>query len=305
MASWQILEVMQLGPALPPERGGQDLRALIYSWPTTSLCLIDQRLATEAYAGEDFVSGEGVNARGLDALEYLLFYEGDETTCPNTVEVVSSGAWDAAVTAGLRPRRAAYAALLAKDVAKQASTLNDAWKSFARELSTAGAASTTFDMTQDALNAVTDALFYLDTETKTMKLGEPSGRADGCGYATCPDDVEHPFAAFSKRAIAQKLVGAARGFRGDCDDDAAICGVFDLLRAVGAKDLASRLNDALKAATSTVDAIEPELAEALRADAPEPGAAYDALRELTVLMKTEMLSILDLSPPLSAADDSD
>jgi hypothetical protein len=56
---------------------------------------------------------------------------------------------------------------------------------------------------QDTLNALTDALFYLEDATKDMKLGIPAG-ITGCSDDVCPALVEAPYASRSKEHIAEK-----------------------------------------------------------------------------------------------------
>ena len=70
MATWQRAEMMQFGPAGTPSavRGGADLRAGIYSWPTVNSCRIDQEIVAGNYGNVGFFSGALANVYGLDAL---------------------------------------------------------------------------------------------------------------------------------------------------------------------------------------------------------------------------------------------
>ena len=56
MVAWQVVEVMQLGPAGSSFAavGGEDLRDEIYSWPTVNTCRIDQELVLGEYASDTF-----------------------------------------------------------------------------------------------------------------------------------------------------------------------------------------------------------------------------------------------------------
>ena len=68
--------------------------------------------------------------------------------------------------------------------------LADRWStSFGEELSTPGSPTSRFTTVQEALNAVSDALFYLDKMTKDAKLGTPLGLIN-CESETCPEVVE-------------------------------------------------------------------------------------------------------------------
>ena len=74
-------------------------------------------------------------------------------------------------------------------VASRAKELRDAWSpsggDFLARFSKVGADDAAYPTTQEALNAVSDALFYLDKETKDMKLAIPAGLKD-CTSETCP-----------------------------------------------------------------------------------------------------------------------
>src|SRR5690606_12725753 len=92
------------------------------------------------------------------------------------------------VERGLDEPRAAYAHAAARDIVVRAEALVEAWDpagaDFSAELAGAGSDGNAYATVQDALNAVSDALFYLDTETKDMKLAEPLGVMD-CGNEVC------------------------------------------------------------------------------------------------------------------------
>jgi len=116
MDAWQVVEAMQVGPALPRSKpGGAELRDHIYSWPLVSRCAIEEQIVARGYEAADFPTML-VSRRGLYALEYLLFYEGVDTACPPTSPVVSGGAWAALPAEELKARKRAYAAAAAKAV---------------------------------------------------------------------------------------------------------------------------------------------------------------------------------------------
>ena len=96
MASWQEVEVMQVGPAGSSLRAisGQDVRDEIYSWPTVNGCRVDQRTADGSWTDATFYEQNLVNAYGMDALEHLLFAS-PTSECPSQVVPISDGSWDA------------------------------------------------------------------------------------------------------------------------------------------------------------------------------------------------------------------
>lgn len=299
IAVWQRLEVMQFGPAaVMGTAGGQDLRDEIYSWPLVNRCRTDQETVEENYLDVSAFAAEAVNVRGLDAIEYLLFNDSSSNACPPQNAINQSGSWNA--VADVQQNRADYASTLAQIVLGHASQLRDAWEpgggNFVAELSAPGG---TYSTTQAALNAVSDALFYVETQTKDMKLGVPSGLS-ACDAATCPDELESLFAHASKEHVRNNLLGFRALFLGQD------IGFDDCLSAIGAADLSLAMASDLEDAIAAVDAIEEAtFALALQDDPDSVEDLYFAVKRVTDNVKTQFISVLDLELPQSVEGDND
>lgn len=308
--AWQQAELMQFGPAAESTApGGKGLRADIY-YPPPSRCSIDQVTAGKSYEEAGFISGALPNMRGLGSLEYLLFYEGADHGCTTPI-----ANWETEVVRELTPRRGAYATLLANDLPAKSTALLDAWDAskgnFAIEFATAGKGSTLYPTAQDALNAVSDALFYLDTRVKDVKLGRPLGIqecAPGvacCATAPCLDQVESKYAKRSKQHIRNNLVGFRKIFTG-CGPEFGGLGFDDLLVAIGAGALAEEMDSDLVAAIAVVDAFPyATLDEGLEKDPAAVRKIYDAIKQVTDALKTEFIGVLSLKLPAAGAGDAD
>ncbi len=241
MLSWQRAEVMQFGPlGRSPSPGAKDLRDPIYSWPLSSRCLMEQAIVSRGYADPSFATASLVNTRGLGAEEYLLYFTGTENGCPANAQINTSGAWAALGAAELRTRRAAYARVVAGDVATRAGALVAAWEpsggNFAGELARAGLGSAVFASDQSAFNAIVEGLFYLDDELKDLKIGKPLGLND-CPQASCADAVEAPYSKLGRAHVKQNLIGFRSLFFG-CGEGGAGLGFDDLLVGTGAGSVA-------------------------------------------------------------------
>jgi uncharacterized protein len=301
--AWQRLELMQVGPAAPSSQpAGQDLRDAIYAWPLGNACAVDQHLVDESY------TSALVNARGLGAAEYLLFYAGSDNACEPSAAINAEGTWAALDAPALEARRAAYAAFVVEDVATQAGALLAAWEpsgaDFAGELARAGQGSATFGKQRIAVNALSDALFYIEWATKDLKVARPAGLT-GCDAATCPELVESPWALRSKEHVRSNLLAFRALFRG-CGADASGIAFDDFLVAVGQAALAEELDGATLAALAAVDAIgEDDLVAALAADRASVVALHDAIKRITDLLRTQFLSLLDLELPQRVEGDND
>lgn len=305
---WQQAELFRFGPAGPPTTpGGKDLREYIYSWPLVSRCLVEQTIVSQSYADASFPTVALVNVRGLAAAEYLLFYTGTDNACAPSASINSSGSWAALGEAELAARKRAYAAVVAADVAARAEQLASAWApdqgNFAGQLASPGGEGSVYSSERMALNAISDSLFYLDTEVKDGKLGRPLGLVE-CDEATCPEAIESKYARRSKEHVRNNLLGFRRIALG-CDDGEGV-GFDDLLATIGAEPVATKLAGGIAGALAAVDAIEePNLDEALLYDPASVKALHAAIRQITDLLKTDFLTVLDLDLPKVIEGDND
>ncbi|MFT4704787.1 MAG: putative lipoprotein [Bradymonadia bacterium] len=306
MNTWQSAELMQFGPAgaMSLVAGGEDLRDLIYSWPLTNPCRIDQELEREGYAA-DF-DNMLVAGRGLDALEYLLFVEGTDNACAQTASINRDGTWAALDNATITARRTAYAQAAATAVMSDATDLVRWWSSdgqaFIDELSTAGQGSDTYGSASEAFNALTDAFFYLEKETKDMKLAIPLGIIN-CDETACPDAVEHPYAGRSLDSIRENVLAMQLLYQGG--PTTAAEGFDDWLTAAGASDLAATMHTQLSATLTALDAVDGPLHIAIVDDRDDALAAHEALRTFITTLKTQFITTLDLEIPNRAEGDND
>ncbi len=311
MSVWQRAELFQIGPAGPQGDviGGADLRDQLYSWPLTNRCVIDRELTQQGYADAPaFFARVLVNVRGLDAMEYLLFREDGANACSPQNAINAQGQWAALGQDEITSRRAAYAATLAADVKARAQTLRAAWsdqgEGWANKLTRSGSPQGAYATTQEALNALSDAMFYLDKEAKDIKLAGPAGIM-GCAQDTCPEQLESPLAKHSGQNLAQNMRGFQLLYHGGAPDDADAFGYDDLLRAVGATALADDMSARIASAIEALDGLSPSMEALLESDAQRVVEAHAAVRLVTDLLKTQFVSMLDLELPQRAEGDND
>jgi uncharacterized protein len=304
---WQRLELFQFGPAgLTKKPGGQGLRDYVYSWPLVSRCLVEESIVAQGYAAPTFASTALINVRGLAAAEYLLFYDGTANAC-SPASPINTGPWAALTTTELAHRKAAYAAVVASDVAAKAKQLADAWDpaqgNFADQLAHAGQAGSIYASDRAALNAVSDALFYFDSVVKDAKLAKPLGIRD-CEAGSCPEALESLYAHRAKRHLANNLAGFRMLFFG-CTTDADL-GFDDLLTAAGASAVASDLSKKYAAVVAALDAVtEDDLGKALADHPASVQAVHAAARDVTDILKVDFVTLLDLELPAEVEGDND
>jgi predicted lipoprotein len=313
MELWQVAEVMQIGPAGPAsdDAGGLDLRDRIYAWPVINACRVDQETLAESYREPTAVAARAANIRGLAALEHLLFAPDARNACPQNAEINTSGAWDALGQAEVATRRAAHAHALSRDLAGLAATLRDAWEpgagDFRGAFAEAGVATAPFPTAQEALNHVSDALFYIDKEVKDLKIGTPLGYFS-CAADTCPERFESRASLNTRANLAANLRGFRLLFSGADTSAAARANPRNfqaLLVAAGASPLADAMLDAADGIDARLDAIRTDMESALANDPAQAEALYEAVKGLTDLLKTQFVGTLDLDLPNRAEGDND
>ncbi|MEM7501859.1 MAG: imelysin family protein [Pseudomonadota bacterium] len=233
MDSWQRNEVMQVGPAgrsTNPDSvaGGQDFRELIYSWPFT----VDECALEEAADNGDAVDGTTpINITGLGAIEHLLFSDVPPVACASQPDAAA---------------RAAHISRLADRVALLAASLRARWEpgddNFLEQWNTAGlSSSVTYARPQDALDALSIALFYVEKITKDRKIALPTGLpATGL---TCSDPIACP--EFLESRLSERsgtnLTINVQAFRDLFTGVNGGMGVNDLLIGIDRQDLADQI----------------------------------------------------------------
>lgn len=297
MDAWQIAEVLQIGPASRDGVGSAGLRDELYSWPQHNPCRVDQEVAQGAADEPGFADSRLVNAYGLDALEYLLFFDEAANQCPPQVPPNSDNAWSQMGADEVARRRAQYAAAVAAQVHRDAQRLATDWDAFSVDLTAA------WPSGPAALNAVFAALFYLELMSKDAKIGDVAGITAGCTTDACPENAESRWSGRDARNLRANLQAAKAVLFGA--DTAESVGFTALLDARGAAQLTADLRVTLDAAIVSIDSLDGPFSELALTRGDDLRAAYTALKALTDLLKTQFVTTLNLSVPDEGAADND
>ena len=302
MLIWQELEVAQVGPAGSSLTAvaGEDVRDEIYSWPTVNPCRVDQEIVSNGWLDEGWFDATLVNSYGLDALEHLV-YGGEDNACPGQVDINADGTWQAMTPDEVDQQRVAFGLALTDHLRQQSQDLAERWSpeagNFSGALALAG--SSPYASAQEALNAVFDALFYLELVTKDRKLAQPLGLSN-CSTTTCPDDAEHLISGISGDAIVANLVGFERLFTGGEG-----AGLDDLLRDLGHAELSDEILAEVAVAIETAEQSGLAVHDGVESNPAEMRAVYDAVKGVTDLLKGDLVTVLALTIPSEAAGDND
>lgn len=303
MLVWHELEVMQVGPAASSLSavGGADVRDEVYSWPTVNGCRVDQETVTSDWLDAGYFEANVVNSYGLDAVERLA-YAGLDNDCPSQVDINANGTWSSLSESQLVAQRAGFGQALVAHTIDAASELAYEWSAdgggFGDALGSA-ATSGPYSSEQEALNAVYDALFFVETMVKDRKLAQPLGLRD-CSTGTCPDDAEHLESGLSALAIGANLRGFRLLFTGG--DDA---GIDDLLAELGHSALSDEILAACDIAIATAEATDGRVDDLVDSNPDAVQTLHDDVKALTDLLKGDLVTVLQLTIPAEAAGDND
>lgn len=292
MVPIQRLEAQQVGPAASSivDAEGQDLRDRIYYWPGTNLCRIDQEIVAGAFQTEGWVDAALADVRGMGAVEYLLFHDGEDNACAAQVDINSGGAWVALGPAEVRSRRARFAAVLVEDTLDAAFVLSEIWADGHGETFAEGDPA-------ERLDELLRAFLYLDTHSKDQKLAIPLGILACAG---CSTDPESAWADLGVDHLRDNLRGFEALWSGTDS------GGFDtLLRDAGHAAVAVAMADAIAGTHTSLDAVPGTFKDVRAADPAPLVAVHASLKGVTDLLKGDVPTALGLHLPAEAAGDAD
>ncbi len=300
--AWQRAEAALVGPAAMDHRA---LREWIYAWPLRVPCGLDKAtVQTWSAPGTYDVAAEVPNARSLYSIEYLLYTTQTAHTC-----AIEPAGW-AQLGADLPRARCRHAKLLADDVAAQAAKVRDAWRpdggDYVGELVRAGQGSS-IPSAQEAVNRITDGLFYVDKYVKDMKLGEAAGISENaCGVVgmTCVLEIELSMSDRGVRAIRVNLAALREVFTGKTSRSDGP-GFDDFLIAVGNADLATKMVASLDASIARASELPDSYADALASQRDKVVTLHTTIGGFTTELKSQFLTVLALEIPDEVAADND
>lgn len=313
MDSWQKAEMMQFPQFLID--GG--IRNNIYSWPIKNTCGVDLDVTyfkSGSVNGQAYdISKRTASRKSMVALEYLLFNETLTHTCTGSV---APDSWDNQTEQYRKVARCEYATEVAKDVADNAQQLMTKWlgedgvSGYAQILKSAGNDDNEFATDHDAVNKISDAIFYLDLFTKDGKLAEPLGIfANECGSQACPEVVESKYSQHSIKNIINNLQALKEFMQGQVADDTSLIegaiGFRDYLIDVGDQETADSIDANIITAITNAQAYETSLADTLISDEEKVLQTHTDVKNITDQLKTDFINSLALELPKTAAGDND
>ncbi len=313
MSDFQLTEAHQIGPILK-DAGALRSRLITPEDSNFSTCGIDQ--STLLSRKPDFgIETRLANQKGLSALEYLLFNEQLDHTCP--AQIPETQNWNERTEQQRRLFRCEHAMLLAQDIASAATAVERAWQvdgdNYRAEFAYP-------DNAEAIISLLSEALFYVEISLKDVKLGPVIGLHNRCSRVACPDNVESPYSQTSLHNIADNL----QSFR-DLFTGREGLSFDDIIRSEGVAEVSQRIVQQVDDALALLDAAPASLSaqaqsqlalnddtacinSAANPDADQTAhacALHGLVKRITDSMRTDFITVVNLDLPERAQSDND
>lgn len=312
--SIQVVEMLLLGPLVANE-GGLHHRIHPYIDFPLATCSLDQAVVSHT-EGDYSIDIRASNQKGLPAIEYLLANPNLNHSCP--AQVPATQGWNGLSEVERKRQRCNLAQTVAVDVADATASAFALWdpedgnflSEFTRDINTG----TNFQ-------ALSDALFYVEKNTKSRKLTVPLGLDSDCSTVTCGALVESPYLERSLDNIAINLETFLLIYEGGAD-----FGFDDIIEQAGFPDVNQRFRDQVIAARTNAENASVGLAEQVKtladsgrsADCVNAFANPDAedksfsacnlaglVKRVTDDLKIDFVTIIEVSIPGNVQSDND
>lgn len=269
---WSVTAAFVIGPVVEQMQVGP-----LDFWPVRSDTVDDAVAAAPAAVDAAYVDSRGTSAKGLPALEYLLYAD----------------------PAALTGTRCSYAAALADDIVERTAAIADAWPAQAEAFKSAGDSGSPYTSTQAAVDALVNATIENLYAMVKSKLDRPLGNLTGS-----PVDVSLVESRYSDNSLTDlrcNLDGFALVYLGA---DLKSGGAPGLGALVADRDpeLDVRITDQLQIAGDALAAIPPPLSRALADDPSLVQTARDEIDTLRRYIKLDVAQLLNVTLSISDND---
>ncbi|GAB4582019.1 MAG: hypothetical protein Fur0022_47710 [Anaerolineales bacterium] len=232
---------------------------------------IEEFIATEPQIDEVFIEGIGSTAKGLPAIEYLIFdSDGDTARLLERFADSQRGAYLTALTAYLHTRAEALYAYWSPGGGNYVQTFTEA-------------ASDGTDL-QGSISLLANELIALNEMLIRDKIGRPLGKSSyGDPH---PEFAESYLSGHSLELAIANVEAMQMAFH---------AGLDEYLVFLGGQVLAEQISTQFDTTLSDLRAIDVPLEEAVLTQPEKVERAYESLRSLLTLFKTDMVNQLGIT----------
>lgn len=264
---WKRMELYNIGPI-----ADSFIHSQINRWPSNETIITGFINGTEVI-NEAFIESKGASAKGVSAIEYLLF-ENDELTTLNsfTTDVNSE-------------RRKAYLFALAENLQEKAQLLETYWieykASFVSQLENG---------TDGSQNQIINAMVSQIEEIIISKLGNPLG--DNSGGIINPEELEAEKSETSLDIIKQNTIALQRCYSGDFANTPFRVGFENYIIELGYETLNTDIHNRLEACLIAIGNLDNLLKNELAINPGNVTALQNTFTDLLVVIKVDMANAI-------------
>ncbi len=313
MAEWQYFEVFQVGPV---KANAKLAKFNIYSWPNLpNYCKIEEE-ALKARKSEGYKLPPNYNRKGLAAVEYLLFHDANQSKC--AAGSTTAKEWTSPNLEERIQNQCAYLKPLTQELARQSELFQDSWGT--PESNYISKIIGDESKTNELIQELYEASFYVDLEVKNQKISGPAGidtRYCSTSPEPCLETSEFFFSNYSRAALNVNLEAFADLVFGPGVPERK-GGLSALLRQEGtpaSAEVADRTERlVLELANLSSTDTEAKLSDLVSSFAKENCdlssnswicKARSTIRKIFTDFKAEYAAILKVQAPSAAAGDND
>ena len=277
--SWQHVEMYNIGKAMET-----------YFWHKSNIYPVDTTRVNSNIenASYDLEDPNNYSAQGFPTIEYLLYGLGDDTS-KNLIQLSDN-----------KKNRDYLNGIIEALIDNTKNVLND-WNSVKDEFitSTENSASSNLNM------LVNDFIYYYEKNFRANKFGIPGGVFSS---VELPDRVEGYFSeSFSKELALESMNSIKNFFNGISYQDNEVKGhclksYLDYTESGSANLLSDEINAKLDIAENSIKELENNFASQINSDLTTILRTYDDIQATVVLLKVDMLQVLNINVDYADAD---
>ncbi len=277
--SWQYVEMFNIGKA----------EEIYYSSTMNIYPVNVARVESNISSGNyDLNNANNYAAQGLPTIDYLLYGIGENET--EIIEKLNE------------TKYIDYLVALSDQMTVNTSAVINDWETYKNEFfnSTDNTATSAVNM------MVNDFIFYYEKGFRANKFGIPAGRFSS---APIPENVESYFSGTSK-VLSIEAISAIKDFftgrhpfNGTTYTGSSLKSVIsELDENLGQNNLSSRISDKLDVAIQKISELDENYKNQIQNNNIKFLQTYDAIQEVVVLLKVDMLQLLSINVDYVDAD---
>lgn len=278
MKTWKQLELYNLGAIQ-----NSFIHFEINRWETNT-SLINDYINGSDVINETYVESKGSSAKGLSAIEFLLFSSENNQTVLNTL-----------TTALNSQRRLDYLLALSENLEKKETKLKTLWTN---------SEDTFLNSLQNGIsgsqNQLTNAMVSLIEEIVISKLGKPLGEKTGGTISV--NSLEAYRSGFSLEIINQHLMALEKCYSGNFKQNSIKWGYDNYLDLIGSITLNEKINTAFANCKLKIEAIKNPLREELINNKQNVAELRSSFTNLLVLIKVDLANAIGSTITISDND---